>query len=1057
MKVKEWLCLILFLFLFSKEIIAQEKPFAFNVITGSKNVSFGKINGITQDKWGYMWFVDQSNSQLIKYDGYRMKAYKHNPADINSINPGGFECIAADSLGNVWLPVDGGVDKLNSNTGVATHYKLKLDGFGAVLVDHLGMVWVGANILCKLDPKTGKSVYYKHDEQDSATISTGDIRVLYEDHEGTIWVGNGYPFAPGEDGGLNKFKRATGKFTRYLHNPNNPNSLINNRVRAILEDSRGVFWVGTQGDGLHIMNRKTGMFERLTYDPVHAEKLSRPPITKDHEFDYITFIKEDISGDIWIGTYHQGITRYDPVAKVITHFVGDKITPMGFADSTTWCAFTSRDGTLWIATETSGLLYSVDAFRRSINTISTGAEATSFVEDKNGYLWAATDGNGIFQFDSNQNVLQHFKNNPSDSSSLPENHPRVNLTDNEGDKIWIGSYNGLRVLNADTKKLSRFGNDKVFKDSVGFGGFNDAILDKNGMTWFACWGRGLIRYNPKDHSTKQFLPDLKDSNSISTIHLNHLIEDKTGRLWIIGENGINNLNKHTGSFKHYLSGTFIVSIYEDSRNNIWAGTQGGLYRYNEKTDSFLPFFDIYSDLSSVAVGSIIEDNNQNLWFNSNSALIKLNLVTKQVFIYGAKFGISKNSMDPWIKAYKNKKGQLFFGNLDGFCIFYPRELNVNTNFKVILTDFFINTIPVLPGKDSFIQEPVEELNNLDLNYNQNNIAFEFSAFDYRDPESIRYYTMLEGYDNIWRQAKDEESSYNFNLPPGKYIYHIKAYNKDGTIAEKIITITINPPWWLTWWFITLAVTLAGSTFYSLIRMSIHRKFRTELERTGKEKQIAELNQKATELEMQSLRAQMNPHFIFNSLNSINMFILENNKLQASEYLSKFSRLVRLILQNSQEAFIPLDKELEALGLYLELESLRFDQRFEYKIIVNDDVDPVMLKVPPLIIQPYAENSIWHGLMQKKEKGHLTIELYVKEEMLFYVITDDGIGRKKAAELKSKSAETHKSMGMRITTDRLLMLQQQNEKKNSILITDLILADGSPGGTEVRIKTPVRYD
>jgi len=215
--------------------------------------------------------------------------------------------------------------------------------------------------------------------------------------------------------------------------------------------------------------------------------------------------------------------------------------------------------------------------------------------------------------------------------------------------------------------------------------------------------------------------------------------------------------------------------------------------------------------------------------------------------------------------------------------------------------------------------------------------------------------------------------------------------------------------------------------------------------------------KASELEMQALRAQMNPHFIFNSLNSINMFILENNKLQASEYLSKFSRLVRLILQNSQEAFIPLERELEALQLYLELESLRFEYKFEYKIAVDNEVDTTMLKVPPLIIQPYAENAIWHGLMHKKEKGHLEIELYNEEEIFFCKITDDGIGRKKATELKSKSASTHKSMGMRITSDRIAMLQQQKQNGTSISITDLVLSNGNPGGTEVLIKIPLCYD
>jgi hypothetical protein len=230
----------------------------------------------------------------------------------------------------------------------------------------------------------------------------------------------------------------------------------------------------------------------------------------------------------------------------------------------------------------------------------------------------------------------------------------------------------------------------------------------------------------------------------------------------------------------------------------------------------------------------------------------------------------------------------------------------------------------------------------------------------------------------------------------------------------------------------------------------------EIQKLESEKTKAELQQQAAELEMQALRAQMNPHFIFNSLNSINMFILENNKLQASEYLSKFSRLVRLILQNSQDAFIPLEKELEALQLYLELESLRFENKFEYKIAVDDDVDTTMLKVPPLIIQPYVENAIWHGLMHKKEKGHLEIELYLNEEILICKITDDGIGRKKAAELKSKSASLNKSMGMRITADRIAMMQQQNQSGTSIKVKD-VLADGNPGGTEVLIKIPVSYD
>ncbi|MEP6948351.1 MAG: histidine kinase [Ginsengibacter sp.] len=239
----------------------------------------------------------------------------------------------------------------------------------------------------------------------------------------------------------------------------------------------------------------------------------------------------------------------------------------------------------------------------------------------------------------------------------------------------------------------------------------------------------------------------------------------------------------------------------------------------------------------------------------------------------------------------------------------------------------------------------------------------------------------------------------------------------------------------------------------------------DIERIQNEKDQSDLKKKAAELEIHALRAQMNPHFIFNSLNSINLFILQNNKLQASKYLSKFSKLIRLILQNSQEALIPLEKELEALELYLELESLRFENKFEYRIIAGDALDTGLLKVPPLFIQPYVENAIWHGLMYlprtekegKRGIGHLKIILYSEDAKLFCKITDNGIGREKAAALKSKPTLTHKSMGMRITADRIAMLQQQNRMETYISVNDLTLPDGSAAGTEVIIKMPLRYD
>ena len=254
--------------------------------------------------------------------------------------------------------------------------------------------------------------------------------------------------------------------------------------------------------------------------------------------------------------------------------------------------------------------------------------------------------------------------------------------------------------------------------------------------------------------------------------------------------------------------------------------------------------------------------------------------------------------------------------------------------------------------------------------------------------------------------------------------------------------------------------LAGSILaFTLLGLILFRNF--SLKRNNdllenKRKQ-AELQQQAAELKMQTLRTQMNPHFIFNCLNSINRFILENNKSDSSRYLNKFSKLIRMILQNSQSSFIPLKSELESLVLYIDMEMMRFDNHFTYKIIIPPELNMSMLKVPPLILQPYVENAVWHGLMHKEEKGELVIEVLQKEKDLYLKITDNGIGRKQAERIASKSATKHKSMGLLITADRIAMMQSANGNGSAVIINDLVDADGDAVGTEVQIIIPVKYD
>ena len=243
------------------------------------------------------------------------------------------------------------------------------------------------------------------------------------------------------------------------------------------------------------------------------------------------------------------------------------------------------------------------------------------------------------------------------------------------------------------------------------------------------------------------------------------------------------------------------------------------------------------------------------------------------------------------------------------------------------------------------------------------------------------------------------------------------------------------------------VVLVVAGFFIFRNLTLKRK--NDQLKNGK--QQAELQEQAIRLEMQALRAQMNPHFIFNCLSSINCFILENETEKASDYLTRFSRLIRMVLTNSEKALITLDEELKMLKLYLDMERLRFENFFDYNITYTNDVEAETVLVPPLLLQPFCENAIWHGLMNKEGQGHLTITIMKENDYLNCVIRDDGIGRAKAGELNKGSAKKEKSMGLKITTERLSLFNQDKEGHTFYEIDDVTDENGDVTGTKVSVR------
>lgn len=336
-----------------------------------------------------------------------------------------------------------------------------------------------------------------------------------------------------------------------------------------------------------------------------------------------------------------------------------------------------------------------------------------------------------------------------------------------------------------------------------------------------------------------------------------------------------------------------------------------------------------------------------------------------------------------------------------------------------------------------------------LGPHQNNIKLSFVGISFKSNGQVKYKYKMDGIDAHWNYTNFTVLQY-LSLPPGQYTFHLSAINADGVESAHPLRLhfTIRPPFYFSWWFILLSI------FLFIIVFSILFSWRLQLFKNKEEERIR-MDKLMNDMELKALRAQMNPHFIFNCMNSIQNFIIKNEAIEAHQYLSKFSRLMRNVLENSQSATISLEQEMNTLTLYMELENLRFDHAFTFQLEVDDQLDIQFMEIPSMLIQPYVENAIWHGVMHKKEPGHICISFVLESELFLKCsIQDNGIGRAKSAELKSDQENRHKSLGMIITHERLSMMNLNKPDQWSLQIIDLYDDFGMANGTRVDMRIPI---
>jgi hypothetical protein len=479
-------------------------------------------------------------------------------------------------------------------------------------------------------------------------------------------------------------------------------------------------------------------------------------------------------------------------------------------------------------------------------------------------------------------------------------------------------------------------------------------------------------------------------------------------------------------------------LYVDPKGVIWLATEGGgLVKYDPAANKFKSWME--SDGIGLDVcNNILADKKGKLWVGSYEGVTVFDPANEKIENPKIDYGQRENNFFSRGKCTL-KNGNIVFANANNFIVIDPSRVTT----QKALPKAVISGIKIFEKSRPLYQPNAR----VDLSYKENFFTINFSVIQAIQESAIEYAYLLDKYDKDWVYSGSRNFGAYTGVKGGNYKFLVKARYKEGKWGEiASIPVHISPPFWETWWFRFLIIAIVGAIIFGYIKMRERRII-------GEEQLKSDFRQRVTELELKSLRSQMNPHFLYNSLNAIRLFVLQNEPRSAEKYLVKFSRLMRLILHNSRQETVTLDSELELNKLYLELEQVRLDNKFDFVIQTDEILRTQEFAIPPMIIQPYIENAILHGIRNKSEKGILRIALHEVENGLKCTIEDDGVGRAKASEIKNRNAGAHNGVALKVTEERLQLISQLTGKLAAVEFVDLFHEDGTASGTRVVIIFP----
>jgi two-component sensor histidine kinase len=608
------------------------------------------------------------------------------------------------------------------------------------------------------------------------------------------------------------------------------------------------------------------------------------------------------------------------------------------------------------------------------------------------------------------------------------------------DTLWIGTNAGLLWLDTRTNNYGKVMNEKkypAFKESLSI----LAPSHNDGYAWMCGMLNGLVaRYHISSRTFTFFTS--KTQPALPFDEVKNIVYDSYGDVWISGHSLARWNNRlqlfdtlitvYGGVNKFYEN---ILTFSADDNGSLWLHNgYNGLLEYRIKEKKFIPY-SRKDGLPSDVLQSFSPVIDNTLWIESNNSLIQFDTRTKKIIVYDYNDGMPE-SKPTGRKMWFDKESQFMYMYCNEYLVKFPVQpvKSYDSSSQLLVQDMVINNEKVFfqPG------------NEIELKHNENNLSLSYTIIDF-EKNDYQFAYKLNGA-RTWTTLGGQRNITLNNLQPGKYIVQLKATGKSGNEKLTAFAVLIKPPFWKTSWFIIACASLLAAMLYYLYRYRIKQI-----------RQKANIDKLLAQTEMKALHSQMNPHFIFNSLNSIREMILNNENKEASHYLSKFAQLIRITLDHSGQSFISLRNTLDYLRRYIEMEKIR-NSYFTYYINVDKHLDMDETVLPPMLIQPFIENAIWHGVTGSRKDISIKIDFKKQNGQMICTIDDNGVGIEHSMKNKNNNDLLHNPFGITNVRNRIRLLNEKHNLKSAIIINDKMnIAGAKETGTLITLRLPLEIN